>query len=110
MTKFTRIAILMIVPIVFLGVGTTVNATPLILNGGFESGFSSWIRVNQVGSEGTFFLQTGTLSPLVGDPVPSPPEGVTAAMTDAAGPGSHGGRVSPRGEAPCQRRHHRGGS
>jgi hypothetical protein len=89
MTKFTRIAILMIVSIVFLGVGTTVNATPLILNGGFESGFSSWIRVNQVGSEGTFFLQTGTLSPVIGDPVPSPPEGVTAAMTDAAGPGSH---------------------
>ena len=61
----------------------------LITNGGFESGFSSWTRTDQLGSEGTFALQTGTTSPVNGDPVPAPPGGTTAAMTDAQGPGSH---------------------
>ena len=65
------------------------DATPLILNGGFEAGFASWTRLDQLGSEGTFFLQTGTLSPVNLDPVPAPPGGTTAAMTDAGGPGSH---------------------
>jgi hypothetical protein len=45
--------------------------------------------VNQVGSEGNFLLQTGTVSPTNGDPVPAPPGGSVAAMTDAFGPGSH---------------------
>lgn len=63
----------------------------LIQNGGFESGFSSWTRVDQLGSEGTFFIQTGTSSPnpINGDPTPAPTEGNIAAMTDSAGPGSH---------------------
>jgi len=61
----------------------------LIANGGFEAGFSSWTRANQLGSEGTFALQTGTLSPVNGFAVPAPPGGITAAMTDAGGPGSH---------------------
>ena len=37
----------------------------------------------------TFALQTGTTSPVNGDPVPPPPGGTTAAMSDAQGPGSH---------------------
>lgn len=61
----------------------------LIVNGGFESGLSGWTASDQVGSEGTFALQTGTLSPVNGLTVAAPPEGLTAAMTDAAGPGSH---------------------
>lgn len=60
-----------------------------ISNGGFELGFSGWTRVDQVGSDGTFALQTGTASPVNLDPVPAPPQGSTAAMTDAQGPGSH---------------------
>ena len=48
----------------------------LIVNGGFESGFSGWTRVDQVGSEGTFSLQTGMSSPLNGFAVPAPPEGL----------------------------------
>src|SRR4051794_18589887 len=60
-----------------------------ITNGGFESGFSNWTRSNQLGSEGTFALQTGIVSPVNNDPVPLPPGGITAAMTDAQGPGSH---------------------
>lgn len=90
MTKFTRIvAQLFRISVISVVVSITANATPLILNGGFESGFTSWVVVNQLGSEGTFSLQTGTLSPVNGDPVPAPPQGTTAAMTDAAGPGSH---------------------
>lgn len=61
----------------------------LIVNGGFESGFSGWTRANQLGSEGTFSLQSGTGSPVNATLVPAPPGGVTAAMTDAQGPGSH---------------------
>jgi hypothetical protein len=61
----------------------------LINNGGFEAGFASWIHQDFLASEGTFFLQTGTTSPVNGDPVPAPPGGTTAAMTDAQGPGSH---------------------
>jgi hypothetical protein len=61
----------------------------LIVNGGFESGFTGWTRVDQLGSEGTFALQTGTTSPVNSFAVPAPPGGSTAAMTDAAGPGSH---------------------
>lgn len=66
-----------------------VPAQALIVNGGFELGFSGWTRIDQVGSEGTFHLQAGTVSPVTLSPVPPPPEGVTAAMTDAGGPGSY---------------------
>src|SRR6266446_7906640 len=76
---------------VLLGLAATssVHAIPVIANGGFESGLTSWTRVDQLGSEGTFFSQSGTLSPVNGNPVPAPPEGSMAAMTDADGPGSH---------------------
>ena len=60
-----------------------------IVNGGFDAGFTGWTRVDQLGSQGTFFLQTGTASPVNGNTVPAPPQGTTAAMTDAQGPGSH---------------------
>ena len=49
----------------------------------------NWTRADQLGSDGTFSLQAGTLSPVNGDPVPAPPGGTYAAMTDAQGPGSH---------------------
>jgi len=68
---------------------TPAAAAPLLLNGGFESGFAGWIRADQLGSDGTFALQTGTTSPVNGITVPVPSGGVAAAMTDAAGPGSH---------------------
>src|SRR5262245_60276441 len=65
------------------------DAALLILNGGFESGFTSWTRADQLGSEGSFLLQTGTTTPTSATTVPAPPGGATAAMTDALGPGSH---------------------
>ena len=61
----------------------------LITNGGFESGFTGWTTLNQLGSEGTFVAQSGTLSPVNLFAVPSPPGGIVAAMTDSFGPGSH---------------------
>src|SRR3954466_7364699 len=60
-----------------------------INNGGFESGFSGWTRADQLGSEGQFALQTGTVSPVNAFTVAAPPQGTPAAMTDAFGPGSH---------------------
>jgi len=65
------------------------QAAQLITNNGFETGFSGWTRADQLGSEGTFGLQTGTASPVNGFAVPAPPGGATAAMSDAQGPGSH---------------------
>ena len=61
----------------------------LITNGGFESGFSGWVRTQQLGSGGMFHDQTGTSSPVNGLAVPAPPEGLHAAMTDAAAPGGY---------------------
>lgn len=61
----------------------------VITNGGFESGFTGWTRADQTGSDGTFAIQTGTASPVNADPVPAPPGGTKAAMTDSQGPGSH---------------------
>jgi hypothetical protein len=61
----------------------------LITNGGFETGFASWTRADQVGGDGAFLIQTGALSPSNLLPVAPPPQGTNAAMTDAGGPGSH---------------------
>lgn len=61
----------------------------LITNGGFESGLTGWTTADQVGSDGRFFSQTGTLSPANAFTVPAPPEGTRAAMTDAGAGGSH---------------------
>ncbi len=60
-----------------------------IANGGFESGLAGWTRADQVGSDGTFFAQSGALSPLNAFTVPAPPSGLGAAMTDAGAGGSH---------------------
>ncbi len=68
---------------------TPALAAPVIVNGGFESGFTGWTRVDQLGGDGTFFIQSGTQSPVFLDTVPAPPEGSQAAMTDSNGPGAH---------------------
>ncbi len=72
-----------------LAAATSLQAAPVIVNGGFESGFAGWTRADQTGSDGGFVLQSGTASPLNGDPVPAPTSGTNAAMTDGFGPGSH---------------------
>ncbi len=60
-----------------------------IANGGFELGLAGWLTADQIGSDGGFFSQTGTASPLNGFAVPAAPEGVRAAMTDSGAGGSH---------------------
>jgi hypothetical protein len=71
------------------GVVQPVVAAPLIVNGGFELGLTGWTVLNAPGSDGSFFAQTGNTSPVLGFPVPPPPAGSAAAMTDAEGPGAH---------------------
>jgi len=61
----------------------------LIVNGGFEAGFTGWTHVNQGGSPDDWFIQSGTTSPISGFAVPAPPGPTHAAMTDQGGPGSH---------------------
>ena len=69
--------------------GAPLAAANLIQNGDFELGLAGWNRLDQIGSEGTFFVQSGTSSPVNMLPVPGPPGGTNAAMTDAAAGGSH---------------------
>ncbi len=64
-------------------------AAPIIVNGGFENDFTGWTLADQPGSLGTFMVQSGAASPVLGDPVPAPPQGGKAAMSDAEGPGAH---------------------
>src|SRR6185503_16369623 len=66
-----------------------VEAQQLLSNGDFEPGFAGWTRVDQVGSDGTWALQTGTVSPVNGFVVPAPPGPTHAAMTDSQAGGSH---------------------
>ena len=76
-----------------LGMAAGLFAMPsyagLIVNGGFESGLSGWTVVDQAGSDGSFFQQSGTTSPVNGFAVAAPVEGGFAAMTDAGAGGSH---------------------
>src|SRR4051794_38817588 len=71
-----------------LGWAMPVSAE-LIGNGDFNAGLADWTTADQVGSDGTFYVQTGGFSPTNGIPVPAPPQGGSAAMTDAGAPGSH---------------------
>jgi hypothetical protein len=75
--------------VLLLTAAPTAHAQLIINNGGFEAGLASWTRADQLGSLGTFALQTGTVSPVTATTVPAPPGGTRAAMTDSAGPGSH---------------------
>jgi hypothetical protein len=69
---------------------TGVSSAATVVNGGFETGtFSGWTVVNQQTSPGDWFVYTGTSTPFNGFPIPAPPEGTHAAVTDQSGPGSH---------------------
>jgi hypothetical protein len=89
MTTLRAIRVMVVTACVGLALSGPADALELITNGGFELGFSGWTRADEVGSEGTFFVQTGAISPVNALTVPPPPEATTAAMTDAQGPGSH---------------------
>ena len=64
------------------------HAVPVV-NGDFEAGMTNWTVADQVGSAGSFVLQSGTTSPVNGMAVPAPPGGSNAAMTDGQAGGSH---------------------
>ncbi len=72
-----------------LACGHGAQAQQLITNGGFEAGFANWTRADQIGSESTWLIQTGTTTPVNAFTVPAPTAGTNAAMTDAMGPGTH---------------------
>ena len=68
-----------------------VSAQELLTNGDFESGFTGWVRADQTGSDGTFFIDapgTGTPSNDFAT-APNAGGGALYAVTDAQGPGSH---------------------
>lgn len=77
------------VTITALASASTAANAQLISNGGFESGLTGWTRVDQLGSDGGFMLQSGSASPLNGFSVPLPSGGTRAAMTDSGSGGSH---------------------
>jgi hypothetical protein len=83
-----RITVAIALFITLAGSGDSRGA-PVLVNGSFESGLSGWTKSDSAGSDGMFFSQSGTTSPVNGDPVPAPSAGTFAAMTDAQGPGSH---------------------
>jgi hypothetical protein len=85
-----RIALKTIVALVVLTFILSHSAmAQIITNGGFELGLTGWTKADQIGSDGSFFVQSGTTTPVTGATVPAPPGGAQAAMTDAEGPGSH---------------------
>ena len=78
-----------------LCVAPPAAATNIIANGGFESNggagsstFSNWTAVTFAGAGGAWYVQTGTASPVNILPVPAPPVGGFAAMTDDSSPSS----------------------
>jgi hypothetical protein len=67
----------------------SIGHTQIITNPGFESGLSGWTQVIQPSSSGGFSQQSGTLSVLSALPVPVPPQGSFAVMSDQTEPGSY---------------------
>jgi PEP-CTERM motif len=64
---------------------SVAQAAPLLINGNFDTGtFEGWSPVSWFGesSDGFFFIQSGTQSPISGYEVPAPPSGPFAAMSD----------------------------
>ena len=82
--------------VVLCVIACQASPAQVISNGGFEinagagaTDFADWTVVNQIPGGDSFFVQTGTGTPLFGQLVPPPPEGNFAAMTDSGGSGSH---------------------
>jgi len=74
--------------VLILSCAFTAAADQLIVNGGFESGLSGW-TVTDAGGPGSFYANTGTITPLNGFPTVGANSGTGYAVTDQFGPGSH---------------------
>ena len=60
----------------------------LLINGSFETGdLTGWTVVNT--GSGQFSVESGIVTPISGGPIPAPPDGTYATVSDQTGPGSH---------------------
>ncbi len=60
----------------------------LVTNGSFETGdLTGWTEVNS--GDGQFSVESGTVTPSSGGPIPAPPDGTFASVSDQGGAGSH---------------------
>ena len=75
--------------VLILACAFTAGADQLIVNGGFESGLTGWTVTDDASGSGSFFANTGTLTPLNGFPTVGAHSGTGYAVTDQFGPGSH---------------------
>lgn len=71
-------------------IGAHAATVQLITNGGFEiPGLASWTVTDLAGSSGTWFDNTGFITPLSGSSTVGPAGGLRYAVTDQTGPGTH---------------------
>ena len=61
-----------------------------VTNGSFETGmFAGWTVENWPDGTGDWFVYSGDQTPISGDTIAPPPDGLFGAVTDQTGPGSH---------------------
>jgi hypothetical protein len=80
--KLTLTTLAIVSAAIFALTGTASGAS--VINGNFEAGMTGWQTFAPSGSAGQWGSYSGTSSPISGQPVPAPPEGTTAAMSDAS--------------------------
>lgn len=74
----------------FVLVQVAAAATPIVDNGGFETGsFTGWTVFDQAGGSGSWSVYSGTVSPQSSTPIPAPAQGTFAATTDQLDSGTH---------------------
>jgi hypothetical protein len=79
-----------VLAVVLLTVPAAASAAVQVANGGFETGtFSGWTEQDEPGSAGSWFVYSGTTTPLSNQTVPAPPQGTYAAITDQEDPAAN---------------------
>jgi hypothetical protein len=83
-----RRVVLLVAFVAALALAGTAAAVAQFVNGSFETGdFTGWTHVDQGG--GSWFVYSGTTTPVNGFSFFAPPDGTYAAVTDQFGPGGH---------------------
>lgn len=81
-TECARRALLFAVIVAVLLAIPAAASAAVVVNGGFETGtLAGWTEQDQAGSAGSWYVYS-TSSPLTGHPIPAPPQGSFAAITD----------------------------